>query len=76
MDGEGDAVVALVRVAAEDVLLLPNFLTFLLARTLSGHLAIRAKHFSDQIPDQTSDQVVISHLASIRFYFLLKVKCN
>ena len=39
MDGEDDAVVALVRVTAEDVLVLPNFLTLLLARTLSGHLS-------------------------------------
>ena len=36
--GQGDAVVALVCVAAEDVLLLTNLLTLLLARTLSGHL--------------------------------------
>jgi len=39
VDGEGDAVVALVRVAAEDVLVFTNFLTLLLARTLPSHLA-------------------------------------
>ena len=49
LDVEGEAVVALVRVAAEDVLILTNFLTHLLARTLAGHLA------------------------SIGFYFLLKM---
>ena len=52
LDVEGEAVVALVRVAAEDVLILTNFLTHLLARTLAGHLA------------------------SIGFYFLLKMSVS
>ena len=38
VDVEGEALVALVRVAAEDVLILTNFLTHLLARTLSSNL--------------------------------------
>ena len=50
MDGGGEAVVALVRVAAEDVLVLPHLLTLLLTGALPGNLA------------------------SVGFYFLLKVK--
>ena len=38
VDGEGDAVIALVRVAAEDVLVFTNFLTLPLAGTLPGDL--------------------------------------
>ena len=45
MDGEGDAVVALVRVTAEDVLVLTNFLAHLLARTLPSHLACVGFYF-------------------------------
>ena len=45
MDVEDDALVALVGVAAEDVLVLTNFLAHLLARTLPSNLACVGFYF-------------------------------
>jgi len=45
VDVEDDALVALVGVAAEDVLVLTNFLAHLLARTLPSHLACVGFYF-------------------------------
>ena len=45
MDVEDDALVALVGVAAEDVLVLTNFLAHLLTRTLPSHLACVGFYF-------------------------------